>query len=231
MIQDKIQLLHRKPQTTVLSLMSSGSPGAHRPGPAERPQVGWKGDFAASGTHLQLLDLPSQGGVGSHVLEERGLEADPQVCLLPVAVFLKWEKSPSAPVSSSPCSSLQHRQRKGGEHDQASGKRGVMMNPTLPLHSSLCYFGFNLAPGLLIALWRSLSLALSWSSLGFTGPSAKYLLAKHILASDEQISVLCEVGTAREFSFFCPWLIWKAFPYDSELGISEVTVSTGILRA
>lgn len=43
----------------------------------------------AAGTHLQLLYLPSQGGVCSHMLEERGLEADPQVCLLPVTVFLK----------------------------------------------------------------------------------------------------------------------------------------------
>lgn len=50
----------------------------------------------AAGTHLQLLYLPSQGGVGSHVLEERGLEADPQVCLLPVAVFLKQD-NPTVP--------------------------------------------------------------------------------------------------------------------------------------
>lgn len=50
----------------------------------------------AAGTHLQLLYLPSQGGVGSHVLEEGGLEADPQVCLLPVAVFLKRD-NPAEP--------------------------------------------------------------------------------------------------------------------------------------
>lgn len=44
---------------------------------------------APDAPYLQLLDLPRQRGVGPHVLEERGFEADPQVSLLPVAVFLE----------------------------------------------------------------------------------------------------------------------------------------------
>lgn len=41
------------------------------------------------------------------------------------------------------------------------------------------------------------------------GLSARFLLAKHSLAKLSK-SLCCQLGTAREFSFFCPWLIGKA---------------------
>ena len=45
--------------------------------------------------HLELLDLPGQGRVCSHVLEERRLEANPQVGLLSVTVFLMNRRTKS----------------------------------------------------------------------------------------------------------------------------------------
>ena len=103
----------RPPSHQLLSLMS---PPQKQPGPwcpQDRPgrQLG-----QAAGTHLQLLYLPSQGGVGSHMLEERGLEADPQVCLLPVAVFLERDNpaAPHASTSAVSCDPPEERARAPG---------------------------------------------------------------------------------------------------------------------
>jgi len=51
--------------------------------------------------YLEFLNLSSQRGVSADVLEERRLEADPQVGLLPVAVFLMETKRNSENMS--PC--------------------------------------------------------------------------------------------------------------------------------
>lgn len=86
------------------------------------------------------------------MLEERGLEADPQVCLLPVAVFLKRD-SPAVP----------HAQTSVGHCDPQEGwtrAQGVTDSPALHLYAFLRYLGSNLERGLLTALWTNRTVTL-----------------------------------------------------------------------
>lgn len=140
------------------------------------------------------------------MLEERGLEADPQVCLLPVAVFLKRD-SPQCP-----------RLKPLGNCDPQEGwtrVQGVTDSPALHLYVLLWYLGSNLARGLLTTLWRNQTVILSHSPPRLCWAVSRFKCqispCQAELRTLSKSLLCCQGGTARELSFLCPWLIGKAF--------------------
>lgn len=157
------------------------------------------------------------------MLEERGLEADPQVCLLPVAVFLKRDSPtvPQAPTSAcgSNLPAVAHR---------AMGK-GTRSDRQVLLHlcALLWYLGSNVARGLLSTHWRNQTVTLSPSAPRLCWAGSRFKC--QISPCQAQLRMLsksplcCQGGTARELSFLCPLAyLGKSFSYNSKLGIPDL---------